>query len=581
MTALLKVWYQPALILLVPLAILLLVRNDLLQTGYIDPYIYTAFIHDYAETASRIPGTYYSTRLSHILPNALAAAAFGDYAGYISIRYLQLVAATLSIYLIARHYGSELAAWFLTLFFCSHVWLLRALLWEHYDGTVVVYALVGLALLLPRKNEVWTHLGAGFAFAWAFNGNPMGLVIAAAYAPTWLIERTDRTPLTKLKSISFAIVGSGIGYSALIAGMIMVNPSAEWNFDKVTFTMIGWVAAGGGATWFRSFHDIFLVYKFFQPLTLPLFLGFAAIAVLNSSNAEGRRKAIAAFAFILTMVSIYLLFHFWLKAGALGVSFYLSFSLPACVVAVSSLLGQWKPAKRRAPIAILTLFFVIQCAFWLNADLLPFEPDWQTFDNPNMPRFEYMRSALLEVVLPLLGLTFAGLAALALFPGIRRRANVFAIAILLILLASNGLFLRVDTIRVYGEPRWRTVEWDVRNGAIFLQSLVARSVPRGAPVRFWYGIGDANLDLVQSGQLWLWSRLSHPGPSDAQMPTLDDGVRKRLNEGKYVVILGNTPEIESALHALRDDGIRVEVVNEGEYRGRIWSGYKAVVGALR
>lgn len=579
--AILRSACQLLLVLLIPLAILLLVRNDLLQIGNIDPYIYTAFINDYAETASRFPGTYYSTRLSHILPNALAAATFGDYAGYIGVRYVQLVAATLSIYVIARHYGSTLPAWFVVLFFCSHVWLLRALLWEHYDGTVVVYALVGLALLLPRKVEVWHHFGAGFVFAWAINGNPMGLVIAAAYGPTWLIERSDRPLRSNLASIGAAIAGLTIGYGLLVAGMMSVNPNAGWDFDKATFAMIGWIASGGAANWFMTFKEIFLVNRFFQSLALLLFIGLAVIALFNSEGSQERRKATGALAFVTSMTAIYLIFHFGLKAGALSVPFYLSFSLPACVVALSSLLGQWRPTKGWRTGAIFALFFSIQFIFWLNADLLPIEFDHRTYDNPNAPRFETMRPATLEVVLPLMCLSFAGLFACVLFRRVRRHPKLFPILIMGILLTSNALFLRIDTVRVFGEPSRRDIEWDVRNGAVFLQNVIAKSVPRGALVRFWYGTGDSKLDLVQSGQLWLWSRLSHFGESDAQMPKLDDGVRVRLKAAQYIAILGDTSEIDAALRALDQDGIHVEIIDKDKYRGKTWGGYEVVVGSLK
>ncbi len=572
---------QLLLVLLIPLAILLFVRNDLLQTGNIDPYIYTAFIHDYAETASRFPGTYYSTRLAHILPNALAAATFGDYAGYIGVRYLQLVAATLSIYVIARHYGSILPACFVTLFFCSHVWLLRALLWEHYDGTVVVYALVGLALLLPRKVEILHHFGAGFVFAWAINGNPMGLVIAAAYGPTWLIERSGRPLGSKLASGGAAVAGLILGYGLLVAGMMSINPKAGWDFDKATFAMISWIASGGAANWFMSFREIFLVNHFFQSLSLLLFICLAVVAILNSDGSQERKKSIGAFAFVTTMTAIYLIFHFGLHAGALSVPFYLSFSLPACVVALSALLGQWKPTNDWRTGAIFALFFSIQLIFWSNADLLAIELDHRTYDNANAPRFETMRPAALEVVLPLMCLSFVGLFACVLFRRVRHHSKLFPILILGILFTSNALFLRIDTVRIFGEPHHRDIEWDVRNGALYLQSVIAKSVPRGAPVRFWYGTGDSNLDLVQSGQLWLWSRLSHFGASDAQMPKLDDGVRARLKEAKYIAILGNPSEIKAAQQALDLEGLNVEIIDKGKYRGKTWGGYDVLVGKLK
>src|SRR5262249_6036746 len=144
-------WVTP--FILIPFLVLLLVQSGLNQVGYLDPFVYTAYIHDYADIVARYGRTYYSTRLAHILPNAAAAALFDERVGYYVIRYIQLVAAMAAIYAIGRRYTVMPATWFITVFFSTHVWLLREVLWDYYDGSVVIFALVGLALLLPREKE--------------------------------------------------------------------------------------------------------------------------------------------------------------------------------------------------------------------------------------------------------------------------------------------------------------------------------------------------------------------------------------------------------------------------------------------
>lgn len=549
--------------LLIPLLVLLLVKNDLNQAGGLDAFFYTALSNDYADVVSRYSGYYYSTRLSHILPNALAGYVFDDYTAYILVRYLQLVAATFAIFAIARHYANEPVAWLTTVFFCSHVWLLRSLLWDYVDGTVVVYALIGIALLVPRNDERWTHFGAGVAFAWAANGNPMSLVIPAGYATTWLIERFDR-PLQKiLKSIFASVTGFALGYALLMLAMLVTDPRAGWGFELVTFGAVSSLLSGGASNWYNDLGNIFLKFGFYQPLTLPFFLAVSFVAIIYAESNDERRKAFGAFAFVTATTCIFLTFHFVLVTGALGYFFSLIYALPASIVALSSLLGKWKPRSSRSVIFIGCLFVALQFLVWRSAPhILPILLPYQ---------FEVLLTLATSALCILIGLTIFKA---KLGPGL------FAATVLIVLLASNAFFLRKDTAPIYGDSSQRQTEWDVRDGALYLQRFIAQHVPRKDPVRFWYGTRDPYLNSVQSAHLWLTSRLSWP--ADAPMPQIDDAVRKRIREEtRYIAVLGDDVEVEAAVAALRAEDSGFRVITQGEFKGRAWPGYVVVLGVVK
>lgn len=555
--------HQSVLFLLFPLLTLLLVRSDLNQAGSLDAFFYTAFSNDYVDMVSRYSGYYYSTRLSHILPNALANYVFDSQAAYLFVRYLQLVAATVAIFFISRHYATEIVAWFATLFFCTHVWLLRSLLWDYVDGTVVTYSLIGIAFLLPRKNERWAHFGAGIAFAGAANGNPMCLIIPAGYAATWLIERLDRPLKNNLKSVAACICGFFLGHGLLAVAMLALDPLAGWNFERVTLNAVSSLLSGGASNWFNTLSDIFLKSGFYQPLTLPFFLSVSFVAMFCTGSDSQKRKTFAAFAFMMSTTVIFLIFHFVLTTGALGYSFSLIYALPASVVALSSLLGKWNPRSLRAVLLFGGLFFVAQFSIWWSAPRIL----------PIILRFHF------EILLMLSILAFAALFALAT-PKVNQRSGLFAIILLFVLLASNAFFLRKDTAPIYGDSSGRQTEWDVRNGALYLQNFIARHVPRNVPVRFWYGVRDPYLNSVQSSHLWLTSRLSWP--TEAQMPQIDDAVRKRIREeARYIAILGDDGEVNAAVGALRAAGYNLDNVTKGEFKGLAWPGYVVVVGTLQ
>jgi len=557
--------------LLAPLLVLLLVRTDLNQAGGLDAFVYAAYIHDYADLVARYGRTYYSTRLSHILPNAVAASLFGDYAGYYLVRYLLLVTAMVSIHTIARRYVTTPAAWFVTLFFSTHVWLLREVFWDHYDGSVVVFALAGVALLQPRSKETLAHAGAGFAFAWAANGNPMGLLIAATFIPTWLMDRRNIPWRELLRSVSAAGAGFLFGYSVLIFAMTRLYPDGGWRFDEVTLSMLSYLLTGGGTNWFKSLKTILLDLGIYETLIFPFFLGISVcglLAGLRGSVAD-RRNVIGAAIFIALTTAVFAIFHFILQWGLLSLHFYLIYALPACLVATSAFIGQLRPEVGAPRIAIVAaIFLVFHFAFWFSIQS-PFPVDQE------------IASLLRPLALSMIVVAFISMGWLAVVIARQNRTLTPAILFLVALFSSNAFFLHSGYARLYSDTNERQLEWDVRDGSLYLQRFVAAHVPTKSRIWFWYGPRDKFLNSVQSAHLWGFSRLSSPALSDAQMPVIDGGVRERLGAAQYLAILGTDTEIDQALGALENAGIGARLLSRGEFHGQQWPGYRVVLVALK
>jgi hypothetical protein len=177
-------------------------------------------------------------------------------------------------------------------------------------------------------------------------------------------------------------------------------------------------------------------------------------------------------------------------------------------------------------------------------------------------------------------IAFISMAWLAVISARRMRESTPAILFLVAFLASDAFFLQYRFAQLFGSGNARQVEWDVRDGSLYLQRFIAARVPTREPVRFWYGARDVYLNSVQSVHLWGFSRLSSPSASGAQMPALDDGVRKLLASIRYLAILGSDSEIEAARHALRDAGIRMDVVGRGSFKGQRWPGYDVLLLAI-
>lgn len=563
--------FRAAPFLLIPLLILLLLKNDLNQAGGLDAFVYTAYIHDYADVVSRYGRTYYSTRLAHILPNAAAVSLFGGHAGYHVVRYLLLVTATVSIHVIARRYAAPPAAWFLTIFFSTHVWLLHEMFWDHYDGSVVVFALAGLALLQPRKNEVFAHAAAGFAFAWAANGNPMGLIIAVAYAPTWLLDRRTLPWREALKSLSAAVIGFALGYIVLIFAMTRLYPDGGWRFDEVTIDMLSYMLTGGGTNWFRSLRAIFGDLRNYQSLIFPFFFSIAACGLLVGFRRSNNTQAnvVGAASFIALTIAFFAVFHFILHWGILSLHYYLIYALPACLVATSAFIEQLRlESIRREVVVASAIFLILHYAFWLNAYLL-------------FPGDLAVPSPLLPCILSMSVVAFVLLGWLAVIAKKKTQPLSSLVLFMAALLSSNAFFMQPGYAYLFGDGKGRQFEWDVRDGSLYLQKFVASRVPTKAPIRFWYGTRDRYLNSVQSIHLWGFSRLSSPSLSDPQMPIVDDDVRKRLVSVRYIAILGTLVEIEAAQMALREANIQTDVVARGSFKGQSWPGYDVLLVAIR
>ena len=549
-------WRYAAAILCLPLLILFSTRSNLYETSTLDPFVYLGYISDYGDLVGRYGRTYYSIRLAHILPNKWAAYLLGDTLGYYVIRYILLALTVGSIYRIARHYTTEYPAWLISIFFSSHVWLLSEVLWDHYSGTVLVCALVSIALLLPSRHEITSHALAGVAAALAANGNPVGLFIVLAFGPAWLIERRGQPWKRVAFCLGAAVAGFALCYSMLILSMVILYPGASWQFDQTTLDMLSYLFSGGGANWFNNLRQIFVDLSLYETLIFPFFLALSIAAVLANWRAgpDERRKAIAAASFVVLMVLFFAVFHFVLRWGVLSLHYYLCYFMPAAVLATASLIGKRRFSRGRTAIAVVALLLLAtHFALWRELAALPFA-------------FE------------LITLSFCSLGWLLVTAALNKAQGVTAIFVLLIAIFSSDAFFNGQRFkRLYGADPVNDIEWDVRNGALYMSRFIAQEVPGGAPVGFWYSARDYQLNAVQSTHLWGYSRVAGTAAGDAPMPAVDVAAREKLKKSKYIALLGTEDEIQAGVAALATAGFATSQAAHGQFQGHNWPGYRILL----
>src|SRR5690242_7841887 len=87
---------------LVPLAVIIMTPTMLIAAGWLDPYVYSAYIYDYRQTFQYFGATYYSLRVAAIGLSRLMRWFVHSDASYYVVRYVLLALASTSIYAVAR-----------------------------------------------------------------------------------------------------------------------------------------------------------------------------------------------------------------------------------------------------------------------------------------------------------------------------------------------------------------------------------------------------------------------------------------------------------------------------------------------
>lgn len=77
------------------------------QNAFIDPYVYTGYIHNFGDLMTRYGLTYYSVRFGLIVPAQWFARLFGDEGGYFILRYVLVLIAEVPLYYAVKRQFSQ------------------------------------------------------------------------------------------------------------------------------------------------------------------------------------------------------------------------------------------------------------------------------------------------------------------------------------------------------------------------------------------------------------------------------------------------------------------------------------------
>jgi hypothetical protein len=544
----------PAVVLLLPLLLLSVTPTILIQSGKIDPFVYSAYIHDYRQIYAIFGATYYANRIAAIDPGRVAMWLFGAEAGYYVVRYVLLAMACASIYSIARRfYGTGVAVAAAALL-CFSPWYVRSIAYDYVDGFAITYLLLAIAFLItPRRHVAVGHALAGAFFAFAVNTNLYTLAIAGSFAPSWFILRARQGARQSCLNILAMTCGFVAAYIGLGVVLHVEFPDRPLFFEGVSIAVAQDLFRGGAvgsASYFRPLAD-FLAhnnYYVFVPVVL-----LAAMLVLLARMGRGRPAhardfAIASGVYLGVITVVYLVNHFAFHHARITLTYYFSYVAIAGYLAVLALLGETMAAvePRKATIALAVAGGIYFLEYSLYTQLVAKTTMW--------PVWLWAPTA---AALPI------GL--IALRDPLRRLCVV-----LVCVVAIPVSFYHSDEDYVALHSRTQGIEeWDVYRGSEFLQATIRRVInPRGDYVRFWYNGAlprHANLNSVQSTYLWGYSRIT-------RMPELDASALDKISKARYLVLLGLTDgENDKALASLSNARIRYRMIEKDEFVGTLWS----------
>jgi len=118
------------------------------QNQYLDPYVYTGYIHDFKDLIARYGLTYYSVRFGMIIPAQVFAYLFGPVSGYFAFRYVLALSAGMSLYYMVKRQFSQPVAAVTVIGLLTSPYFARALLWDYPDAAGVPFLVAAICLFL-------------------------------------------------------------------------------------------------------------------------------------------------------------------------------------------------------------------------------------------------------------------------------------------------------------------------------------------------------------------------------------------------------------------------------------------------
>lgn len=552
----LTIWAGIAYALLLPAFVYATAPTTYLgnNSGWLDPFIYTSLIYDYQNLLDRFGGTYYASRIGHIFPGAFFEGVFGAYWGFFIYHWLVLAAASLTAFLFGLRSYSVKVGVFAATIVCATPWLLFSFLSDHYDGFSGAYILMAMMFSLwPSQRQIAIHVAAGLLLAVATNINQFCFPVFGTILPVWawFHLRQKRKPL-HLAMMGVAGMGAfAIGYGLL--GLALRASHPVWATATATNDIISFMVSGGAQNWFMSFFgQMDYGYCFY-------FIGCLFSAILAVWLLKGRAErpindlALPAIALYALVMAFYFTLQIVFKTGFLAQYFYLVYIFAPSLIVAMAAVGE---AERRVSPLTMTIILGAAIGLLIVGHFVTTIKMLQDF---------HQLGALGSLILALIVL-----AIFTCLVFLKQKTAAAAVAVLAIT-ASFYWPYQSPTKAMMRDPM--SDGWDLKYGVYSLVDKVKELAPvKEGPIGFWYAPKNNNLNSLQSGFLWGYSRVII-GNELPGMPVIDEETITNLLRYNKLMLLGtSSEEVDRGLAALKDffgqKKTEVDVKERGYYQGK-------------
>jgi hypothetical protein len=532
-----------------PLTFWLMHFRLIAQNTFLDPYIYTGYIHNFADLMARYGVTYYSVRFGMLLPSQAAAAIFGPIAGYVVLRYLLALLAGLPFYLLVRQrYGRTLAvAMFLLLM--TSPWLARTLLWDYPDAAGVPFLFAGMCLFsLEHRRRLRLDACAGICLGMAVNSNVFALapggIYLGAYALLWVWSgRGAGVLVRRLLTIAAAVVlvsGAGVVYYwARVQRADIFTVSFQTATELLGGQIANWRTPG--TAWLAQLRWAL------NPVVL-LAIGLVACG----RRLRGNFHEQVVWASAAGIAAFYFGTQFLLNETFLELFYYFSYSLPVTFLMLASIIAalwqQLEQSRHRTALAVL-LTATTGPAVLRALDM------WI-----NPPFAMYLGFAALSVAI------------VALAANRPRTMNAMLATAAVGVLVALTFLTQPYRGMIASWGTLDSVEMDVYRTTLRFIASVPPLKEQPGEIRFWYSNepSSSSIQSIQSAYLWGYSKLQGDGTG---MPHLGESELEVVRDRsvKWLGLLARDEgELSRGRAALLEHGIahtrlRHEVIEEGSF----------------
>jgi len=526
------------------------------QNHFLDPYLYTGYIHNFQDLMTRYGLTYYSVRFGLIVPAQWFARLFGPEGGYFTFRYVLVLLAAGSLYYAVKRQFSQPVAILTVVGMVTSPYFARAVLWDHPDASGVPFLTAAVCLVLvDQRPSWWRDALAGACAAMAVNSNFFEVSLVAIFGVAWLLfSLAFRQPLKEVLKRIAGMAAGGCLVSALGCLYYWHALGGITNIFAITIRMASSLARGGTKQW-RTPGAGWIAAQL--QVLIPVLLTVCCVLVARWRRMSFASSVVVAFGLFVT--TFYYVEQFLLDSDVLQLFYYFSYFMPAVFLMLAFLWQNLWERTERGAVVFIGVGLAALLAPWMLVI-------WSRRALPN-PAVSHW-------------LVLAGAAAVAVhfatresrWPVVQRTLPWIALVLLTgsvtAGLSGYGTMLRTGTTS-------NNAEMDVYRVALQFVRTVPKVADHSGAILFWYkNRNGSSINSVQSTYLWGYSKLNRNPPADPGLPYLDESQLQtlRLPQLQYLSLLCESEEeLSQGLAALARKSVAFRtadsrVLSSGGYR---------------